>query len=239
MFDTLKADIAIKRQEKLEKKAPAGPHDEPFALRGFSLWLLPPLEAGKTLSDTIYKLASKAGSPAFMPHITLFTPRNPANMNANKLEKALHRGINASMLARDMDSEAPLLRSGDRGLRNKNDDAHDRPFEAAEPGLDVRLLRPTTGAHYYQCVFAPLDPTATPGLAALRGAVANYLGEPAEPYFPHLSLCYGDFDDAKKREVLANVGGDWPMDFTCTEAVVVDTNGTADKWRIVTAIRLT
>ncbi|BEI80663.1 hypothetical protein CcaverHIS002_0111920 [Cutaneotrichosporon cavernicola] len=237
MLETLKADIAEHRQEKLEKLAPASAADRAFALKGYSIWLLPPRHEGKKLSELIFRLAKDAGSPAFMPHITLFTPRNPVNVD--QLEKAVHRGIDTSMLARDMATDASLLRKGDEGMFNKDPEAHDRPMESAEPGLKLRLLPPQPGDRYYQCVLSPVDPATAVGLVALRTAVAQYLNESTGSYFPHLSLCYGDFEEDKKLELIEDGTGDWPIEITCTEVAVVDVNGTADEWRVLTTLRIT
>lgn len=205
---------------------------------GYCLWLLPPLDAAKPLRDLIFNLSKGAGSPAFMPHITLLAPRGPSRADPDALETALHRGVNDSMLVRDMQSDAPGLRRGD--ARGADPEAYDRAGEAAEPGLRLRLGEPQAGDRYYQCVLTPVDPASAAGLVALRSAVAAHLGEKALPFFPHLSLCYGDFNAATKDEIAASAAkAQWPREISCTEAAVVDVNGTADQWRIVTMVKLT
>jgi hypothetical protein len=161
-------------------------------------------------------------------------------MDPDRLEKALHHAVNETMLARDMSSNEPGVRAGDAAILNKDDrEAYDRPFEAAEPGLRLALGAPQPGDRYYQCVLAPVDPAGAGGLVALRTAVARHFGESALPFFPHLSLCYGDFEASKREEIAASASGEWPMEISCTEAAVVDINGTADQWRIVTTVKLT
>ncbi|CAK9784300.1 hypothetical protein CC85DRAFT_327632 [Cutaneotrichosporon oleaginosum] len=239
MLEKLKAGLAERQQEKLERAAPAGAADQAHALQGYCLWLLPPLEHAKTLRELVFSLSKGAGSPAFMPHITLLSPRVARDPDA--LETALHHGVNASMLARDMQSDEPGVRRGDAGWLNRDPEAYDRAGEAAEPGIKLRLGPPQVGDAYYQCVLSPVDPASAASLVALRTAIAERLGESALPYFPHLSLCYGDFEEGKRQEIAASAAqsAQWPIEISCTEAAVVDINGTADQWRIVTTVRLT
>lgn len=177
-----------------------------------------------------------------MPHVTLFAPRGAARSDPDLLERALHHGINTSMLARDIEASAqgtPLLRKGDS--LHGDPEGRDRVSEAAEPGLRLRLGPPQAGDRYYQCVLSPVDPASAAGLVALRTAIAEKLGEPALPFFPHLSLCYGDFPMAAREEIALSAAqnGSWPREVSFGTAAVVDVNGTADQWKIVTVERLT
>lgn len=57
-IDSKEASIAVSRME-------------PLHARGVSLWLVPEAEAGDRLARLIARLASRLGTPAFAPHVTL------------------------------------------------------------------------------------------------------------------------------------------------------------------------
>lgn len=56
---------------------------------------------------------------------------------------------------------------------------------------------------------------------------------PDEPYNPHLSLMYGDFDRDEKERILNIMGRQFHIRFTVHNLLLVNTSGEADNWKEV------
>jgi len=66
--------------------------------------------------------------------------------------------------------------------------------------VPIVLVEPSTGPHYFQCVFLKVDPT--PPVMSANMVAREIFSAPDEPYFPHLSLLYGLFPEARKVAVV-------------------------------------
>ena len=108
---------------------------------------------------------------------------------------------------------------------------------ADKPGLPLELGDPQTGEYYYQCVLAPVQPTDA--LLALRRIVEAKWGPTTKEYFPHLSLMYGDVEEAEREKVAHELqAANVPRSITCSMIAVVDSRGPADQWKIVDRVQL-
>lgn len=109
--------------------------------------------------------------------------------------------------------------------------------------LDLRAkplwlnLKPAqAGTFYYQSVLAPVAPNDT--LSALRAACEDaFEWKNGKPYFPHLSLLYGDLS-TERRDELAQTVRDPPESVTIKEILVVDCTGVAKDWKTVATVAL-
>lgn len=179
---------------------------------GHCVWLIP--SDPTALQATITTASQAAGTPAFEPHITLIGAHPIA---PQALEDALHDAIGASTLQR-------AVAGGDN----------------TGSGMQLLLDPPIAGDRYFQCVMAPVNPESAGALVALRTALSSALGVEALPYFPHLSLAYGDLEVQRREEIAKSVGskGKWPVAIEIEEACVVDINGGPEDWKIVSRVRL-
>lgn len=175
------------------------------------MWLVP---ADATDLQAIVDAASElAGTPSFTAHITLLGAHP---VTAQALEDALHAAVGASTLQR-------AVAGGD-----------------TSSGMQLVLDRPQAGDRYFQCVLAPVNPQEAGALVALRTALSSAIGVDALPYFPHLSLAYGDLEAGKRDAIADSVAakGKWPLTIQVEEACVVDINGGPEDWKIVSRVKL-
>ena len=112
--------------------------------------------------------------------------------------------------------------------------------------LDLRAkplwlnLKPAQrGTFYYQSVLAPVEANET--LTALRSACEDaFEWKGDKPYFPHLSLLYGDISTERREELAKTVqdGQSLPGMVTIEEILVVDCTGTTKDWKTVASVPL-
>ena len=106
-------------------------------------------------------------------------------------------------------------------------------------GIHVALEAAQSGSHYYQCVLAPVSPNDS--LSRLRSSCeAAFDVHPPGPYFPHLSLLYGDISEERRRELahVANTAHKLPTALLLGEILVVNCEGTAAEWKVVGRVSL-
>ncbi|GAA5830573.1 hypothetical protein JCM11251_002517 [Rhodosporidiobolus azoricus] len=109
------------------------------------------------------------------------------------------------------------------------------------------------GDQYYQCVLATLFPEQA--LLSLHEAVVRQfsLPSPPPPYFPHVSLVYGDLsiglkasiiEDLKAQGEVTELEGEEGVkiagkkDFVPTEVLLVKTSGPCSTWEVLASIPL-
>lgn len=105
--------------------------------------------------------------------------------------------------------------------------------------LEVDLRPAQSGTKYYQSVLSPL--VVTPTLTALRLHIeAAFPTPPLPPYFPHLSLLYGDLSTEKRDAIAAgiNESQSLPSHLSLTSISVVDCRGSPPEWTTVEIVEL-
>ena len=70
----------------------------------------------------------------------------------------------------------------------------------------VRLGKIEWRADYFHCLYAAVEPSAELA-AAQRDAYDAFEMKPAPPFAPHLSLLYGNVDEAAKKKFAVEAGG--------------------------------
>lgn len=97
------------------------------------------------------------------------------------------------------------------------------------------------GTFYYQSVLAPVNLKLEDTLSALRSACEEAFElKNAKPYFPHLSLLYGDLSSERRDELAKTVNdaGKLPASVTIKEILVVDCTGVTKDWKTVASVPL-
>ena len=100
------------------------------------------------------------------------------------------------------------------------------------PPMRVTLARVADDSAYYRCVF--LQAEATPELLGAHQRARRALGEGPDRFFPHLSIVYGRFDEATRRELVAQVERalELPLVVEATRIEVYETRGAPPSWRL-------
>lgn len=117
--------------------------------------------------------------------------------------------------------------AADAGCRLETLCARLRPFT-------IRLGRIAWRAEYFRCLFAGVEPSAE--LAAARAAAEEVFGlRPSARFEPHLSLLYGELDEALKQALAAELGGELAASFRATGVRLVNASALAPvaAWRTV------
>ena len=110
---------------------------------------------------------------------------------------------------------------------------------AVDARLEVDLRPAQSGSKYYQSVLAPV--IATPQLTALRRHIEEAFPTPVlPPYFPHLSLLYGDLSPEKRDAIAAGINNSQALlsHLSLTSIVVVDCRGSPPEWTVVATVDL-
>ncbi|KAK4684442.1 2',3'-cyclic-nucleotide 3'-phosphodiesterase, partial [Tremellales sp. Uapishka_1] len=110
---------------------------------------------------------------------------------------------------------------------------------ASTPPLKLELQPAQSGDKYYQCVLSAVKPHN--GLASLRTACEQEFGiHDLPPYFPHLSLLYGDLSSERRDEIAAMVKKEYdlPTRVAVQEVQIARCVGTAAEWEVVASVPL-
>ena len=97
------------------------------------------------------------------------------------------------------------------------------------------------GTFYYQSVLAPVNLKSDDTLSGLRSACEEAFDlKNLKPYFPHLSLLYGDLSSERRDELAKTVtdAGKLPTSLTIKEILVVDCTGVTKDWKTVANVHL-
>lgn len=86
---------------------------------------------------------------------------------------------------------------------------------------------------FYQALFIHVKETNQ--LTSLRRNACRLFDIENEEYMPHLSLLYGNLSQKQKEKILNNIGREFYIRFPVEKIVLMQTDGTPDKWRKVHA----
>lgn len=126
--------------------------------------------------------------------------------------------------------------------------SHSTPIQSLESikSFPVQFLPVTAGSSYFQSVLIPIEPSDN--ILECRNSTCLAQNVPSQPYFPHLSLFYGDSTQEGRQEKIdwlyqegiaqatGSVAG--VQGFDVTELWVVKTEGRVEEWEIEKKILL-
>lgn len=106
-------------------------------------------------------------------------------------------------------------------------------------GLQLELQPAQGGSHYFQSVLAPITPT-DPLLILRRACEDAFSIHRPTPYFPHLSLLYGDITDQERSDIADRVNREnrLPSAISVEEVVLVKALGKVQDWEIACTVNL-
>ena len=88
-------------------------------------------------------------------------------------------------------------------------------------GFEIRLGKIEWRDQYYRSLFISVEPSDE--LIAARTAAHEAFGrQPSDPFEPHVSLLYGDFDEAFKHELAERLGGRLDVGFMASAVDLVN-----------------
>ena len=95
----------------------------------------------------------------------------------------------------------------------------------------VVLTEPSSRDEHFRCLFMQVEPTdAVMRSHAVAAALFDRVDE--EPYLPHLSLVYGSFPKARKRQIIGRLPSAVRTSFTVNTIYLLEAKSTAPKdWR--------
>ncbi|KAG8858507.1 hypothetical protein FRB96_005178 [Tulasnella sp. 330] len=196
---------------------------------GIAIWLVPPEGAFKPLEALISEIAAKQSSPVFQPHITLLSLPSGSRISSD------------SILPRKADLPETV---------------------------PITFNKVCAGRSYFQSVLVELKLTAGSTLEELYNAVlgldegllagANTQSEEGSrylrPYYPHLSLFYGDVPMEAREAIIKDlieegqvesVDGYPPLTivgveggFLVVELWIVKCDGPTKDWQVLEKIKL-
>lgn len=118
-------------------------------------------------------------------------------------------------------------------MSTKPEDIAARLREINPAELSLRVKGSEAGSTYYQCVLAAIE--FSPALLQLREGCENTWGKIEKPYYPHLSLLYGDLGRDRREELAGSVQG-LPASVQIREIAVVRCVGTAEDWTVEASV---
>ncbi|KAG8904074.1 hypothetical protein FRB99_002310 [Tulasnella sp. 403] len=182
------AELFVNRDDRINAVTSSFRDLCPYAsLMGISIWLIPAAEAFQPLEDLIATLSAKYDSPMFQPHITVLSL--PSNKSIS------------------IDSILP-------------------PETEFPPAFDVTFSKVCTGRTYFQSVLIELELDSTGPLQKLYERIlewnaSNLIHKDEEtsdgshpvkpsrrPYYPHISLYYGDIAMDAKESIITELIGE-------------------------------
>ena len=102
--------------------------------------------------------------------------------------------------------------------------------------FEVRLKKPGHEAHYFRCLFLPVEPSPTL-LAAHRRAKQIFDGTSA--FDPHVSLLYGLFSESQKQEIIKTLPPNLPDSFPLSRLQLIRAESTNPQdWQVVKTLDL-
>jgi 2'-5' RNA ligase len=207
-------------------------------MSGYSLWLSPP--SSSFLNSLLVRLAKENDTEAFQPHATLVS------------DEIVPEGLSVEQMV-------DKVKEGTAAWRKEHADKLKLAFEdvrkgvfSSSPSSTALLTTLRAGNAYYQCVLAAVHPS--PALLALHHSIVSSFSLPSPPqtpYFPHLSLVYGDLSSIQKDSIIAALEADGTVTrqgegvaiggedgFEPSEILLVRTKGKCETWEVVERIPL-
>ena len=108
-----------------------------------------------------------------------------------------------------------------------------RAFTESISPFRIRLAsQPTYLDEYFRCLF--LEAHKTPGLMEMFSKASEVFGYKGEPFYPHLSLAYGDFPIQTKQEMIQKLGEIPEIEFEARHLSLVHASGEMpiSNWRV-------
>ena len=104
--------------------------------------------------------------------------------------------------------------------------------------FEVRLKKPGHEAHYFRCLFLPVEPSPIL-LAAHQRAKQIFDGESTNTFDPHVSLLYGLFPASMKRAIINSLPPDLPSAFLVSRLQLIRADSTNPQdWQVVETLDL-
>ena len=130
-------------------------------------------------------------------HSLWFKPAGPTFDVLAKVVESFARAAGASAFEPHVTLIGNLEGTEAEILRHSETLAHTlRPFA-------IELTEPAFGQEHFQCVFMRVR--GTPAVMDANLQARQAFNQTAGGYMPHLSLVYGSFPDARKREIIARL----------------------------------
>ncbi len=163
--------------------------------------------------DPLSRAAGNA--PRFEPHATLLAGLNDAPTEEN-----------ASRIWAKVQSAVQAWRNGAVSC------------EGSEAKLDCGVASITTRGMFFQCVLLALQPVEP--LLRLNAAMRDAFALQGQPtYFPHVSLLYGQIDEATTQELIKRAEESNKLEsITFDRLSLWDTNGKVEQWRKLQEMRI-
>ncbi|KAI9635390.1 2',3'-cyclic-nucleotide 3'-phosphodiesterase [Dioszegia hungarica] len=103
----------------------------------------------------------------------------------------------------------------------------------SEP-LRLPVLSPSTGEAFFQCILAPVEPVEP--LLKLQSRCEEVWGRKS-PYFPHVSLKYGDIGAERREEIAERAREESLPEMVAVRGIsIVRCVGMADQWEVVDVV---
>jgi 2'-5' RNA ligase len=119
------------------------------------------------------------------------------------------------------------------GIRSPDNSKIRTLAESISP-FRIRLTsQPVYLDEYFRCLF--LEAQETPGLMDTFSKVSEAFGYDGEPFYPHLSLAYGDFPINTKREMIRKLGEISEIEFEARHLSLVHASGEMpiSSWKVI------
>jgi len=154
------------------------------------------------------------------------TPEGNEALPLKRLIADLSRSLHSSLFL----PHVTLLGGVSRPQGSIIDDC--RCLAAGMPSFRVHFTGVGWRDSYFRCLYLNVDPC--PSLLRARATAVDTCGVVNDRLFlPHLSLAYGEFDEARKRVIACNVIHPYPPGFNVTHLDLVRTQGRPEDWRLI------
>ena len=111
-------------------------------------------------------------------------------------------------------------------------------FARALQPFEVRLEEPGYEAHYFRCLFLPVESSPSI-LEAHQRATRIFDAQPASAFDPHISLLYGMFPESVKREIIKGLPPDLPGSFPVSRLQLIRAGSTNPQdWQVAATLDL-
>jgi hypothetical protein len=100
--------------------------------------------------------------------------------------------------------------------------------------ISVQLLAPTFGNSYYQCVYLPVNPNEQ--LVSLHNSAGSFFKQ-NQPFFPHISILYGELGLARKRDVSISLEIPFPR-LVLDQLALIKGGKDSSEWSIIHQVPL-
>jgi 2'-5' RNA ligase len=145
----------------------------------------------------------------------------PSGETYNLLAHTIHelaRGLGAPVF----EPHITLLSNLD-GTEGQHRQRSEELVERLHP-FPIGLIAASCGNEYFQCVFLKVD--QTPPIMGANALARLIFSQPHDGYFPHLSLAYGLYPEARKAEVAASLPSSVCTSFEAADLYLIRADST-------------